>query len=122
MAEDRSIISTDYPYLPIRVEVQGVQLEGRALLDTGYTGEFIIPQMYQQVLGDPIDYSDLVLGNNQPVENVPWYLGTLEIVGLPENLRGTFIQVIGDEYIIGRGILDLFEATFDHGQRVVVKP
>ena len=44
MAEDRSVTSTDYPYLPIRLEVRGVQFEDRALLDTGFTGELIIPE------------------------------------------------------------------------------
>ena len=48
-------------------------------------------------------------------------MGTLQIMGVAEDFRSTFVQVIGDEYIIGRGILDLFEITFDHGQRVIVR-
>ena len=43
MAQDHLIESTNYPYLDIRVEIQGVQLQGPALLDTGYTGDLIIP-------------------------------------------------------------------------------
>lgn len=121
MAQDRLIESTNYPYLDIRVEIQGVQLQGPALLDTGYTGELIIPTRTLALLGSPIDRSNIFLGNNEPV-SAPWYVGTLQIIGVPEDFRSTFIQVIGDEYILGRGILDLFEITFDHGQRVIVRP
>ena len=32
------------------------------------------------------------------------------------------ITVLGDEYILGREILDLFEVTLDHGERVIVRP
>ncbi len=121
MAQDHLIESTNYPYLDIRVEIQGVQLQGAALLDTGYTGELIIPERTLVLLGPPIDNRNIFLGNNQPVPS-PWYVGTLQIVGVPEDFRSTFVQVIGDEYIIGREILDLFEITFDHGQRVIVRP
>ena len=122
MAEDRSVTSTDYPYLPIRLEVRGVRFEDRALLDTGFTGELIIPETaLNQGIGQPIDHSDMRLGDDIP-RNVPWYLGTLEIVGLRGDFPGTFIQVIGNEYNMGRGILDLFEVAFDHGQRIIVRP
>ncbi len=121
MAQDHLIESTNYPYLDIRVEIQGVQLQGPALLDTGYTGELIIPERTLALLGPPIDNRNIFLGNNQPVLS-PWYMGTLQIIGVAEDFRSTFIQVIGDEYIMGREILDLFEITFDHGQRVVVRP
>jgi hypothetical protein len=30
--------------------------------------------------------------------------------------------VMGDEYILGRRVLDRFEITLDHGQRVIVRP
>ena len=98
-----------------------MQLQGPALLDTGYTGELIIPTGTLDKLGPPIDHSNIFLGNNEPVSS-PWYMGTLQIIGVSEDFRSTFIQVIGDEYIIGRIILDLFEITFDHGQRVIVRP
>ncbi len=44
MAEDQLISTERYPYLRILVEVRGVRFEGLALLDTGYTGELVIPE------------------------------------------------------------------------------
>jgi hypothetical protein len=28
---------------------------------------------------------------------------------------------VGNEYILGRRVLDRFEITFDHGQRVIIR-
>jgi hypothetical protein len=53
--------------------------------------------------GQPPLYPALVhLGN----------LGSLEAV----------VAILGDETLIGRGILDRFLLTFDHGRRVVLEP
>ena len=53
MAERHEVISTDYPYLLIRVEVQGASEEARALIDTGYTGSVIVPDTWQRPAGRP---------------------------------------------------------------------
>ena len=44
MATDISVASEDFPYLPIRISIRGWQTEALVLLDTGYTGELIIPR------------------------------------------------------------------------------
>lgn len=52
--------------------------------------------------------------------HAPVYLGRVEIIGLPP--AAATIVVVGNEYILGRRILDRFEITLDHGQRVIVGP
>ncbi len=121
MAQDQLISAEPYPYLPIRVEVRGVRFEGLALLDTGYTGELVIPESaLEEGIGIPVEHTDIEVGDNRVV-NSPTYLGSLEITGL-SIIPGVVVNVIGDEYIIGRGILDLYSVTFDYGQRVIIRP
>ena len=48
------VVSDDFPYLPIRVTVRGWEAEGEALLDTGFTGELIVPaDAIPQDIGPP---------------------------------------------------------------------
>ena len=57
--------------------------EALALLDTGFTGELIIPEsVLSQDLGAPDEHTDVELGDNSIVD-APIYLGTLEIIGFP---------------------------------------
>ena len=121
MAQDHLISTEHYPYLRIVVEVRGVRFEGLALLDTGYTGELVIPEStLEQGIGMPAEHTNIEVGDNRIVDS-PTYLGSLEIIGFP-SIPGVVVNVMGDEYIIGLGILDLFSVTFDYGQRVIVRP
>lgn len=121
MAQDQLFSSSGpYPYLTICVEIRGVRFEGLALLDTGYTGELVIPSSaLAEGIGDPVDVTNIQVADNRIV-NSPTYLGQLGIPGLAE-IPGVVVNALGDEYILGLGILDLFEVTFDHGQRVIVR-
>ncbi len=51
MAQPHEVVSTEYPYLPIRVEVQGESVEAVALLDNGYTGSLIVPDTWLRPAG-----------------------------------------------------------------------
>ena len=83
MAEHREIGSTNYPYLPIRVEIRGRSDESYALIDTGYTGSLVIPANWLEYgVGLPDGRSRLQLGDNSIVPSAPAYLGTLEIADL----------------------------------------
>lgn len=121
MAQPQQIISTLYPFLQIRIEVRGWQHETLALLDAGFDGDLSIPSAaLNLILGSPDTSDNWQLADDRVVE-APVYLGTVELVGLAFIDEAT-ITVLGEEYILGRGILDLFEVTFDHGQRVIIKP
>ena len=42
--DERSVISNEFPYIPIRILLNGRETEAEALLDTGFSGEVIIPE------------------------------------------------------------------------------
>jgi len=120
MANTRQVVSDDYPYIPIRLEVQGQSEVVLALLDTGYTESLIIPASCRQRLGAPDGRTTLEVGDGRVV-HAPVYLGIVEIVGFPP-IYGVALTLLAGEYIIGRRILDRFEITLDHGQRVIIRP
>ena len=47
------VVSTDYPYLQIRVTVRNLSFSFRALLDTGFTGHLVLPETLGNQLGSP---------------------------------------------------------------------
>ena len=120
MAERRRVTSTVYPTLSVRLDIRGRQSEVSALLDTGFTGEVAFPlDILGQAVGLPDEHTDWELADGSIVD-APTYLETLEIIGfsalLPVEITG-----LGNEYILGRGVLDLFVVTFDRGERVIVE-
>ena len=119
MASTPSVTSEEYPYLQIRFGVQAHSDEDTALIDTGFTGHLAIPASWEARLGRPDGYSRWRLADGSVV-HAPVYLGRVEIVGLSPTTAT--IVVVGDEYILGRRILDRFEITLDHGQGVIVRP
>ena len=119
MASSPSITSEEYPYVAILLGVQAHSEEATALIDTGFTGHLAIPASWEARLGRPDGYSRWMLADGSFV-HAPVYLGRVEIVGFSP--APATIVVVGDEYILGRRILDRFEITLDHGQRVIVRP
>jgi predicted aspartyl protease len=115
MANTHQVVSNDYPYIPIRFEVQGQSEDSLALLDTGYTESLIIPASWRHRLGAPDGRTTLEVGDGRIV-HAPVYLGIIEIVGSPP-IYGVALTLLADEYILGRRILDRFEITLDHGRR-----
>ena len=103
------------------MEVRGASEEARALIDTGYTGSLIIPETWQdQGLGLPDGQTAVEVGDGRIIF-APVYLGAVAINGF-RPIRGVAVTLLGDEYILGRRILDRYEITLDHGQRVIVRP
>jgi len=120
MAQHNQVISTIYPFLQIRVEVRGWRQETLALIDTGFDGALAVPSSVLNLLGDPDTSTDWELADGSTSES-PTYYGTVEIIGFPP-VSDMTVTVLGDKYLLGREVLDLFEVTFDHGQRVIVRP
>ncbi|MEX1254653.1 MAG: hypothetical protein WEE64_09960 [Dehalococcoidia bacterium] len=119
MAQPPPVESTVFPYLPVRIELRGHRSEALALLDTGFTGDLAIPTASVSAdLGLPDARIDWQLADGSTID-APVYLGTLEIVGLPP--MPAAVTVLGDEYIMGRGVLDKFRITLDRGRRVVAE-
>ena len=114
-------VSANYPFLSVRIHIGQWQHETLALTDTGFDGSFVIPSSVLDLgLGDPDASSNWILADGSIVET-PVFVGNLEIIGLPP-ITDIVIIVLGIEYILGRRVIDRFEVTLDHGERIVVPP
>ena len=120
MAEPHRVTSAEYPYIPVRLEIRGQQFEQYALLDTGFTGELAIPAtLLATTIDVPDEHADWELADGSIID-APIYLGTLEILGLPPILS-VAVTTLGNEFILGRGILDLCVVAFERGERVIIE-
>jgi hypothetical protein len=68
----------------------------------------------------PDGHFKLIVADGSSVE-APFCLGDIQLIGFPP-ITDVEIVCLGDEYIIGRGILDRFEIVLDHGRRVILRP
>jgi predicted aspartyl protease len=114
------LVTAPYPYVPVRFVINGHEHSESALVDTGFTGEIAIPaSLLSEDLGVAQGDVDVELANGSSVK-APLYAGTLEISQFPS--FPVAITVLGNEYILGLGAIDRYEVTFDHGQRVILRP
>ena len=111
------LTSTHYPYLPIRINVGDVQGEVTSLVDTGFSAEVIVPDGFLGPDAKVHGYADLQVADNRMLK-APVYLGTLDIVPVSSGIEVAVIQM-GRIHVLGRGVIDQFKVTFDHGQRIV---
>lgn len=119
MANSTKIRSSYYPFLPFRIKFRGLNLEGEALVDTGFSGYLAMPpSALNGNLGLPDSRTSWKLADNNVVD-APLYFGLIEIIGLPPMHGG--IILMSDEYILGRGILDRLKITFDHGREIIAE-
>ena len=120
MASVRRIVSDRYPYLPIRVNVREWELESYALIDTGFTGSLAVPSEFlNQATVTPDSRVGWALADGSIVD-APIYLGDVEIVGFTP-IQGIAITFLGEEFVVGRGIIDRFRVTLDYGRQVIVE-
>lgn len=120
MAQPPQLTSSTYPFLPVRFIIRGRQSdEVLALLDTGFTGHLAVPTtILNGDFGLPDSRVDWELADGTVID-APVYFGTVEVVGFTSVPAA--ITILGTDYILGRGVLDRFKVTLDHGQRVVVE-
>lgn len=119
MAINQPLSSSHFPYLPIQIQVHHWKKEIEALLDTGFDGDVVAP------LGS--------FGNREPPDAyLPWSLAdgsevlTAAYLGLARvGALGSFpvvVIVLGDDFLIGRGLADHFRITLDHGKQLIIEP
>ena len=120
MAQFDSITSDRYPYLNLRVQIRGWRDSAYALIDTGFTGNLVVPEIFwTRELGQADSRVNWILGDGGTVR-APVYIGDVEIFGTPL-ISAVGITFLGNEYILGRGVIDRYRVTFDHGERVIVE-
>ena len=122
MAQFQPIVSTRYPYLDVRVQIGDWQEEALALVDTGFSGNLVVPEdRITEELGLPYTRTNWRVADGGVV-SAPVYLGDVEVLGASSPTPSIHITFLGNQYILGRGILDRFRITLDHGQRIIVEP
>jgi predicted aspartyl protease len=112
------VTSNRFPYIEVEFRVRGFQKKDWAYIDTGFDGFLIVPYTVAIALGDADLVSTWELGDGSLVEGAD-YLGDIEITGLAQTIRGQ-VTCLGDESILGLGVLKYFKTIFDHGRTVVV--
>lgn len=113
------LISHDYPFLEVSITVRSFRTSSRALIDTGFDGYLILPVSFAGSLGTPDSRAQWTLADGTPIF-LPEYRGGIEIMGLGLTFMARIV-LMGDECLIGQGIVRRLKVTFDHGREVVVE-
>jgi predicted aspartyl protease len=116
---EMKIISTRYPYLEVEVSIRDHRMRDWAYVDTGFDGFLIVPEKYRDTLGTGDYVSQWELGDSS-MAYAEDYLGRARIIGLPTSLT-ILITCLGDEFLVGRGIIDHYRMTFNHGRTLEVE-
>lgn len=112
----QQLISSRFPYLPISLQMRQERYENQAMLDTGFDGDMAVPASVLEGQ-EPDLYQRWTLAEGSQIV-VPVYRGTVQLgVFQPASV---LVIAMGEECIIGLGILNRFSVLFDHGERVVV--
>ena len=91
-----------------------------ALPDTGFTGELVVPEdAIPQDVGTA-DYISTYRVADGRIASSSMFYGDFEILGLPK-IPEVSIGVLGSEYIIGVGIIELYTVTLVRGEQVIVE-
>lgn len=113
-------VSDAFPFLEVRISIRGWETEVLALLDTGFSGNLIIPEgVLPGHVGQP-DHLRLYRTADGRAVRSDIFIGEVEIPGL-KPITDISIGVLGDKYIIGLGIIERYIVTLIRGERVVVE-
>ena len=116
MALNQQLISSRFPYLPIRLQVRQEIYEEQALLDTGFEGDMAVPQILFEGQ-EPDWYQRWTLAEGSQIV-APVYRSTVQLGEFQP--VSVLVIAMGEEYLIGLGVLIRFSILFDHGERIVV--
>lgn len=87
------LIHTHFPYLPLRLELQGQEVVTEALLDTGYDGDVVLPSRLLSPATRPTGSLVLALADSSEVE-VPGYYAVAHIGAA--RVERAVVTVLGD--------------------------
>jgi predicted aspartyl protease len=90
-----------------------------AYVNTGFEGYLIVPAKQSSLLGPPQYSAPWELGDGSLVQ-AQEYRGDIVVSGLAVAIPAR-ITLLGEEYLVGRGVVDRLRMTFDHGQRLLLE-
>lgn len=112
-------ISERYPYLEVLVSVRGLRKKEWAYLDTGYDGYLVVPESAALEFGPQDCLSRWELGDGS-LAIAREFLGEIELVGFGYRMPAR-ITCLGEEWILGRSVLDRLRVVFDRGEKIQVE-
>jgi predicted aspartyl protease len=120
VAQPSTVVTPAYPYVEVEFAVGAFRSPTvLAYVDTGFDGYLIIPITQTSLLGSPQFFAPWELGDGSVVR-AQEYRGDILISGLSMSIPAR-ITLLGEEYLLGRGVVDHLRMTFDHGQRLLLE-
>ncbi len=117
---NREVSSNRFPYIPIVVTINDVSTATEALIDTGFDGFVLLPEAnFPEGISGPLTFQEWVLADGSHSTAV-YCDGEVSIGGVMSGVAAQ-ITFLGEEALVGRGLLDLYRVTLDHGARVIVE-
>jgi hypothetical protein len=104
----------EYPRIPAIVSVGEWFLDDEALPDTGFSGGVVVPARSSDHIANRPREGRLRLGNDRAVRAY-WWNGE---VAVGELSVPTTVWALGNDFILGREVLDQMEICFEFGERV----
>lgn len=120
MAQSHNIVSNQYPYSPIRMELRGHEINAPTLLEMGFDGDIAIPDTW---LGRDMGFPEATVPCQMAdgrVVHVPVYFSRCHI-GESLGLSDVLVTILGHEPMVGRGIIDRYKVTLDNGSRLILE-
>jgi len=107
-----------YPFVDLVVGLRGARTTALALVDSGFDGDLILPAA-NLAPGLRPDFHDIwTLADGTRVET-PVIIGEVQLGNFESFVA--LVAFMGEEALAGRGIIDRFRMTFDHGRRLIVE-
>jgi len=118
---DGSVVSQRIPYVPVTVEIPelAVRLSVDALVDTGFTGEVVLPAGSVTAPASVLERLTLELADGSRI-TAPTYIGLVRIGD--RSVDPVRVYMLGDEPIIGLGVATQFRVVIDHDQSISFSP
>jgi predicted aspartyl protease len=107
-------MTPDYPLVEVCVSVGLHTFFGEALPDTGYVGAVIIPEEIGREVDVPVQRRVLTMADGYHRSVVSW----MGLVAIEEKVFRVRVNALGDQFIIGREVLDQMEICFRFGKTV----
>lgn len=116
--QSTTLVSSHFPYIPIRITFRNREERVEALLDTGFDGDIILPEGFIENGEIADDYNPWRMADGSIIHAAA-YRGRAEIG--KKKIGEVLITVLGTKPLIGRNIIANFKITLDHGKRVIVE-